>query len=135
MARGRRGGFVSVIGHVVADQLRALHAAFEAGDVARAREINTALLPVSRAMDRVGGVVFAKAALRLVGLDVGEPRLPLPRPTTPRCARSPPIWPPQASLSPSRAEGSHPTCLVPNVPTVVSAVASSRVPALHRRRR
>jgi 4-hydroxy-tetrahydrodipicolinate synthase len=71
-------GFVSVTGHVVADQLRALHAAFEAGDHARAREINTALLPVSRAMDRVGGVVFAKAALRLVGLDVGEPRLPLP---------------------------------------------------------
>jgi 4-hydroxy-tetrahydrodipicolinate synthase len=71
-------GFVSVTGHVVADHLRALHAAFEAGDHARAREINTALLPVSRAMDRVGGVVFAKAALRLVGLDVGEPRLPLP---------------------------------------------------------
>jgi 4-hydroxy-tetrahydrodipicolinate synthase len=71
-------GFVSVTGHVVADRLRALHAAFEAGEHARAREINTALLPVSRAMDRVGGVVFAKAALRLVGLDVGEPRLPLP---------------------------------------------------------
>jgi 4-hydroxy-tetrahydrodipicolinate synthase len=71
-------GFVSVIGHVVADRLRALHTAFEAGDHARAREINTALLPVSRAMDRVGGVVFAKAALRLLGLDVGEPRLPLP---------------------------------------------------------
>src|SRR5690349_19085921 len=61
-------------GHVVADRLRALHAAFEAGEHVRAREINTALLPVSRAMDRVGGVVFAKAALRLVGLDVGEPR-------------------------------------------------------------
>ena len=71
-------GFVSVTGHVVADRLRALHAAFEAGEHTRAREINTALLPVSRAMDRVGGVVFAKAALRLVGLDVGEPRLPLP---------------------------------------------------------
>jgi 4-hydroxy-tetrahydrodipicolinate synthase len=71
-------GFVSVTGHVVADRLRALHAAFEAGEHARAREINTALLPVSRAMDQVGGVVFSKAALRLVGLDVGEPRLPLP---------------------------------------------------------
>jgi 4-hydroxy-tetrahydrodipicolinate synthase len=73
-------GFVSVIGHVVADRLRALLTAFEAGAHARAREINTALLPVSRAMDRVGGVAFAKAALRLVGIDVGEPRLPIPPP-------------------------------------------------------
>ena len=71
-------GFVSVIGHVVADRLRALLDGVRGGRHARAREINTALLPVSRAMDRVGGVVFAKAALRLVGLDVGEPRLPLP---------------------------------------------------------
>ena len=31
-----------------------------------------------RAMGRVGGVVFAKTALRLRGLDVGETRLPLP---------------------------------------------------------
>ena len=58
---------------------------------------------------------------------------PFPRPTMPRCARSPPIWPPQASLSPSLAEGS--TCLVPNVPTVVRAAASSRGPAPRRRRR
>ena len=33
-------GFVSVIGHVVADRLRALVDAFEAGELARAREIN-----------------------------------------------------------------------------------------------
>ncbi len=71
-------GFVSVTGHVVADRLRAMLEAFEAGEPERAREINTALLPVSRAMDLVGGVVFAKTALRLTGLDVGEPRLPLP---------------------------------------------------------
>jgi 4-hydroxy-tetrahydrodipicolinate synthase len=71
-------GFVSVTGHVVADRLRAMLEAFEAGEHERARAVNTALLPVSRAMDRVGGVVFAKTALRLTGLDVGEPRLPLP---------------------------------------------------------
>jgi 4-hydroxy-tetrahydrodipicolinate synthase len=71
-------GFVSVIGHVVADRLRAMLEAFEAGAHERAREINTGLLPVSRALDGVGGVVFAKSALRLTGLDVGEPRLPLP---------------------------------------------------------
>ena len=32
-------------------------------------------------MGRVGGAVFVKAALRLRGLDVGDPRLPLPPPT------------------------------------------------------
>ena len=29
-------------------------------------------------MGRVGGVIFAKTALRLRGIDVGDPRLPLP---------------------------------------------------------
>jgi 4-hydroxy-tetrahydrodipicolinate synthase len=71
-------GFVSVIGHVVADRLRALLDAFESGDVRTARELNTGLLPVLRAFGRVGGVIFSKAALRLRGVDVGDPRLPLP---------------------------------------------------------
>lgn len=71
-------GFVSVIGHVVADRLRAMLTAYQAGQVDVAREVNTALLPVNRAMGRVGGVIFSKAAVRLRGLDVGDPRLPLP---------------------------------------------------------
>jgi 4-hydroxy-tetrahydrodipicolinate synthase len=75
-------GFVSVIGHVVADRLRVLVDAYEAGDVARARTVHAATVPVMRAMGRVGGVIFAKAVLRLRGVDVGDPRLPLP-PATP----------------------------------------------------
>jgi 4-hydroxy-tetrahydrodipicolinate synthase len=51
--------------------------AFEAGEVASARELHHGLLPVLRAFGRVGGVSFAKAALRLTGLDAGKPRLPL----------------------------------------------------------
>jgi len=74
-------GYVSVIGHVVADRLRAMLDAFEAGDVVGARVLNASMLPVMRAMARVGGAVFAKAALRLQGLDVGNTRLPLPPPT------------------------------------------------------
>ncbi|HET9142864.1 4-hydroxy-tetrahydrodipicolinate synthase [Actinophytocola sp.] len=74
-------GFVSVIGHVVADRLRQMTDAYEAGDVRTAREINTGLLPVLRAFNRVGGVIFSKAALGLSGLPVGEPRLPLPAAT------------------------------------------------------
>jgi 4-hydroxy-tetrahydrodipicolinate synthase len=70
-------GFVSVIGHVVADRLRVLVDAYEAGDVARARVVHAATVPVVRAMGRVGGVIFSKAALRLRGIEVGDPRLPL----------------------------------------------------------
>jgi len=75
-------GFVSVTGHVVADRLRVMVDAFEAGEVERARAINVSMLPVIRAMGRVGGAVFAKTALRLRGMDVGGTRLPLP-PATP----------------------------------------------------
>jgi 4-hydroxy-tetrahydrodipicolinate synthase len=71
-------GVVSVTGHVVADRLRAMMDAFDAGEHERARALNASMIPVSRAMERVGGVVFAKTALQLSGLDVGEPRLPLP---------------------------------------------------------
>jgi 4-hydroxy-tetrahydrodipicolinate synthase len=71
-------GYVSVTGHVVADRLRVLIDAFEAGEVERARAVNASMLPVVHAMGRVGGAIFAKAALRLRGLDVGGTRLPLP---------------------------------------------------------
>ncbi|MDN5915679.1 MAG: 4-hydroxy-tetrahydrodipicolinate synthase [Pseudonocardia sp.] len=71
-------GFVSVIGHVVADRLRAMLDAYTAGEQDRARNLHYAMLPVIRAMGHVGGAVFAKTALRLRGLDVGETRLPLP---------------------------------------------------------
>jgi 4-hydroxy-tetrahydrodipicolinate synthase len=69
-------GFVSVIGHVVADRLRAMITAFDAGDVVASREIHVSTLGLIGAFCQVGGVAFSKAALRLIGLDVGEPRLP-----------------------------------------------------------
>jgi 4-hydroxy-tetrahydrodipicolinate synthase len=75
-------GFVSVIGHVVSSRLWAMLNAFEDGHVEDARSIHLGLLPALRAQGRVGGVVFAKAAVRLRGRDVGDPRLPL-LPATP----------------------------------------------------
>lgn len=71
-------GFVSVIGHVVAGRLRRMLETYENGDVSTARTVHRGLLPVCRAMGRVGGVIFAKAALRLRGQQAGDPRLPLP---------------------------------------------------------
>ena len=57
------------------------------------------LFPVIRAMGRTGGVIFSKAALRLRGVDVGDPRLPLPPPRRSRSRRSRTTWRRPASRS------------------------------------
>jgi 4-hydroxy-tetrahydrodipicolinate synthase len=69
-------GFISVIGHLVPERLVQLRDAYIAGEVTLARDINAGLLPVNRAMARVGGVALIKSSLRLLGMEVGEPRLP-----------------------------------------------------------
>jgi 4-hydroxy-tetrahydrodipicolinate synthase len=69
-------GFISVISHVAAGQLRELLSAFGSGDVVTARKINVGLAPLCNAMARLGGVTLSKAGLRLQGIDVGDPRLP-----------------------------------------------------------
>jgi 4-hydroxy-tetrahydrodipicolinate synthase len=69
-------GFISVIAHMAAGQLRELLSAFGSGDIATARKINVALAPLCNAMGRLGGVTMSKAALRLQGIEVGDPRLP-----------------------------------------------------------
>lgn len=74
-------GFISVIGHLAPERLRALLEAYTAGEVVRAREINTTLLPLHAAMARLGGVAMSKGGLRLLGVEVGEPRLPQLMPT------------------------------------------------------
>jgi 4-hydroxy-tetrahydrodipicolinate synthase len=65
-------GFVSVVGHVVADRLAAMHAAFTAGQVEQARRINASILPVITAiMTHTQGAIAAKAALEMLGLPGG----------------------------------------------------------------
>ncbi|GAB3122132.1 4-hydroxy-tetrahydrodipicolinate synthase [Streptomyces calidiresistens] len=70
-------GFVSVVGHVVTPELRALVEAHIGGDVAKATEIHQKLLPVFTGMFRTQGVITSKAALGLLGLPGGPLRLPL----------------------------------------------------------
>jgi len=70
-------GFVSVVGHVVTPELRALLEAHTGGDTAKAAEIHQRLLPVFTGMFRAQGVVTTKAALALRGLPAGPLRLPL----------------------------------------------------------
>ncbi|MDZ7578747.1 MAG: 4-hydroxy-tetrahydrodipicolinate synthase [Candidatus Nanopelagicales bacterium] len=61
-------GFVSVIGHLVADRLLAMHEAYTCGEVGKAREINETLIPVvTGVMTRTQGVIMVKAALDLLG--------------------------------------------------------------------
>ena len=70
-------GTISVIGHLAPVELRQMLTCIEEGDLARAREINATLTPLYEAQARYGGVSLVKAALKLQGLPVGEPRLPL----------------------------------------------------------
>lgn len=69
-------GFISVISHLAAGQLREMLSAFASGDIATARKINVTVAPLCDAMSRLGGVTMSKAGLRLQGIEVGDPRLP-----------------------------------------------------------
>ncbi|WP_372410022.1 4-hydroxy-tetrahydrodipicolinate synthase [Streptomyces luteireticuli] len=70
-------GFVSVVGHLVTPELRALLEAHLSGDAAKATAVHQRLLPVYTGMFRAQGVVTTKRALALQGLPAGPLRLPL----------------------------------------------------------
>jgi 4-hydroxy-tetrahydrodipicolinate synthase len=69
-------GFVSVIGHVVADRLRQLLGHVRAGDIPAAQAIHQQLLPLSVGMFRAPAAASTKAALDHLGLPGGAVRLP-----------------------------------------------------------
>lgn len=69
-------GFISVWGHLAAAPLREILSAFNSGDIATARKIAVTLAPLCAAQTRLGGVTLAKAGLHLLGIEVGDPRLP-----------------------------------------------------------
>jgi 4-hydroxy-tetrahydrodipicolinate synthase len=73
-------GGVGVVGtstHVTAARTQQLIAAFEAGDLAAARALHTALLPIYSGIFRTQGTILVKAALEMLGFPVGGVRLPL----------------------------------------------------------
>lgn len=75
-------GVVSVVGHLVADRLAAMIAAFDRGDAAEALRLHRGLLPVYEGIFRTQGVILTKAALALAGLPAGPVRPPLVDATT-----------------------------------------------------
>ena len=70
-------GFVSVCGHTVGKQLKAMLDAWFAGNAPRALEIHQELLPVFTGTFRTQGAILTKAAMSLMGLPGGTTRLPL----------------------------------------------------------
>ena len=77
LALGGRG-VVSVVGNIVPGDVQALLAAFEAGDIGKAREWHAKLFPLCR--DLLGlstNPIPIKGAMELLGRDRGELRLPM----------------------------------------------------------
>jgi 4-hydroxy-tetrahydrodipicolinate synthase len=70
-------GFVSVCGHTVGNELKAMLDAWFAGDTQRALEIHQKLIPVFKGTFRTQGAILTKAAMNLMGLPGGTTRLPL----------------------------------------------------------
>ncbi|MBI1312506.1 4-hydroxy-tetrahydrodipicolinate synthase [bacterium] len=71
-------GVVSVVGNIVPQDVRALLAAWRAGDIAKAQEWHHKLFPLCR--DLLGlatNPIPIKAAMEVLGRDTGEVRLPM----------------------------------------------------------
>ncbi|HEX2296813.1 MAG TPA: 4-hydroxy-tetrahydrodipicolinate synthase [Actinomycetota bacterium] len=71
-------GVVSVCSHLVGPRLAEMFAAWNAGRVDEARALYTALVPFMRTfMTLTASPIPVKAAVNMLGLEAGEPRLPL----------------------------------------------------------
>ena len=63
--------------HVAGPQVKELVTAYRSGDAVRAKEIDEALAPAYELLKVVGNPIAIKAALNMLGHDVGGLRLPL----------------------------------------------------------
>ena len=72
-------GVVSVSAHLVGRDMKAMHAAFFAGDYRQAAQLNAKMLPIVRALFQptTANPAPLKAALDMLGVPVGGLRLPL----------------------------------------------------------
>jgi len=77
LAIGGRG-VISVVGNIVPKDMMSLIAAFEAGDIAEAQRWHKKLFPLCRDMLGLAtNPIPIKAAMRLLGRDTGELRMPM----------------------------------------------------------
>ncbi|MDQ3963845.1 MAG: 4-hydroxy-tetrahydrodipicolinate synthase [Actinomycetota bacterium] len=76
-------GIVSVCSHLIGKQIKTIVESFAAGDVDKARKTYLEYLPLMNViMGLTASPIPVKAAAEMIGLDVGEPRLPLVAATT-----------------------------------------------------
>ena len=72
-------GVVSVVGNIVPGDMLALLRAFEKGDMEEARKWHNKLFPLCKAMFIETNPMPVKEAMNMLGMDVGDVRLPLVR--------------------------------------------------------
>ncbi len=71
-------GVISVVGNIVPEDMIALVDAFRAGDIRKAQEMHRKLFPLCREMLGLAtNPIPIKAAMKLLGRDTGELRLPM----------------------------------------------------------
>jgi len=70
-------GVVSVASHIVGKEIAAMIAAFHAGDLKKAEALHHRLMPLFNILFITANPTPVKAALEMIGLPVGGPRLPL----------------------------------------------------------
>jgi 4-hydroxy-tetrahydrodipicolinate synthase len=70
-------GIVSVASHLVGDRIREMCELIDAGDAASARKLHDELAPVFSVLFITSNPIPLKAALEMLGLPAGPPRLPL----------------------------------------------------------
>lgn len=70
-------GIVSVCSHVVSGDIKEMIEAFLAGDVLKAQTIHLKLLNIFQKLFMISNPIPVKAALNMIGIDVGGLRLPL----------------------------------------------------------
>lgn len=70
-------GVVSVASHLIGRQLKQMVQAYKQGNVRKAQQLHAEVFPVCKAMFVTSNPVPLKAALNMIGVAVGQPRLPL----------------------------------------------------------
>lgn len=76
-------GGICVASHIAGDDMLAVQAAVDRGDVAEARRLDAALAPLFEALSVTVNPIPIKTAMELLGFATGDPRLPLV-PATPK---------------------------------------------------
>jgi len=72
-------GVISVASHIVGREIKEMIDGFVSGDVNKAIQINKKLFPLFKALFVTTNPIPLKEAMKLIGFDMGPPRLPLVR--------------------------------------------------------